>query len=114
MRHSILEILGRTVRTYCVIEAYESKMAEACRISMVLLCYNLQLIQRINIELSLGHLNECVLRFIHLENHQVTCQIVVHPWIFADMQLIVRDPLDLRCGLIQDVCRAVLTELVND
>ena len=74
----------------------------------------LQEIQHVKVEPLLGHPDERALFSIHLKNHHVPNQIIVHPLVIADMKLIIGGPLELLWVLVQDIIGAVHTVLVND
>ena len=78
-------------------------------------CYCKKL-QYICIELLLWcYSDESVLAGVDLQNHYVAHHVIVDFLVVADMQLVIRLPLDLRWTLVQDVVRVLLFfELVDD
>jgi hypothetical protein len=60
-------------------------------------------LQNIHVELLLNYWDEGILAGIDLDNHYVAHRVIVDLLVVANMQLIVRLPLDLQWSLVQDV-----------
>ncbi len=93
--YGVLEVFGSAFGIDVQIKTLEVTVACAGELRLLLRCSYCQKVQQLGVELLLSYSDEGVLTGVDLQDHHVAHHVVVDLLIVANMQLVVRLPLDV-------------------